>query len=862
MKKIMSVLLALCLVLAMVPVAAGAAEETSAAKTLAEALGENATASGDTVTLSGDVTLSKGIEINGTVTLNLAGYTISASETGWDTSTGNDFLLAVKRNGNLTIEDTAGTGAIKAGEIEQVYAAIKMTVVNDGPAGSPASLTVKGGTLQGYYYGISGNGTRHNTVITVEGGTVEGTHGAGIYHPQEGTLTISGGTITGGETGVELRSGTLTITGGELSTTATEYKEIANSSGTTVSGAALAISQHTTKKDINVSISGGTFTGPYAFSQTNVQSTGETPPNITMAISGGNFTGNVKSANITDFISGGTFIEMDTTTDFETYVVDGMEKNENGEIVIDQENAVAEVNGVGYTDLQKAINDAPDGSTVKLLRDVELDATGKGDTEGALTISGDKSITIDGNNQTIRATSYVVDTATEKGPSLINIQGGVTVTLENITIDGGVTTGNTTTRQAKHGLNINQAEKVTLNNVTIKNNRWYAVMNNGAELVVNGLTTENNQWGINLDKGGTVVINDATIQEDSSIVFEGNTSEAEIKNGSFKHIVVNAGAGIANMTISGGTFNTDNGPTGALTIDKLEGYLAEGFEFSGGKVVEDKPYVPPITPTDPTYTVSVADTENGKVTVSPTSPKEDATVTITATPDEHYKVGTVTVTEKDGTRVTVTAKDGKYTFTQPDSAVTVTVTFVWDNPFTDVGNAWYTNAVEYVHVNGLMAGTSETTFAPNTKLNRAMAVQILYNLEGQPTVTGDTTFTDAADAGGWAVKAITWAEQTGVVAGIGDGLFAPTANVTREQFAQMMYNYADYKGYDLTKTGDLEKFEDASSISSWAETAMSWANGNGLINGHEDTGLIDPAGTATRAQAASIIMNFDLNLVK
>ena len=263
-----------------------------------------------------------------------------------------------------------------------------------------------------------------------------------------------------------------------------------------------------------------------------------------------------------------------------------------------------------------------------------------------------------------------------------------------------------------------------------------------------------------------------------------------------------------------------------------------------------------------TFEIEIADTENGKVTVSPTSPKEDATVTITATPDEHYKVGTVTVTEKDGTRVTVTAKDGKYTFTQPDSTVTVTVTFVWDNPFTDVGNAWYTNAVEYVHVNGLMAGTSETTFAPNTKLNRAMAVQILYNLEGQPTVTGETTFTDAADAGGWAVKAITWAEQTGVVAGIGDGLFAPTANVTREQFAQMMYNYADYKGYDLTKTGDLEKFEDASSISSWAETAMSWANGNGLINGHEDTGLIDPAGTATRAQAASIIMNFDLNLVK
>ena len=94
------------------------------------------------------------------------------------------------------------------------------------------------------------------------------------------------------------------------------------------------------------------------------------------------------------------------------------------------------------------------------------------------------------------------------------------------------------------------------------------------------------------------------------------------------------------------------------------------------------------------------------------------------------------------------------------------------------------------------------------------------------------------------MKAITWAEQTGVVAGIGDGLFDPTSNVTREEFAQMMYNYASYKEYDLTLEGDLIQFEDASAISGWAETAMSWANGSGLINGHDD-GTIDPQGTTT-----------------
>lgn len=183
-------------------------------------------------------------------------------------------------------------------------------------------------------------------------------------------------------------------------------------------------------------------------------------------------------------------------------------------------------------------------------------------------------------------------------------------------------------------------------------------------------------------------------------------------------------------------------------------------------------------------------------------------------------------------------------------------------PFTDVNSDdWFLSAVQYVYENGRMAGTSSTTFQPEVNLTRAMAAQVLYNLEGQPAVTGDTTFTDAAAAGDWAVKAITWAEQTGVVAGIGDGLFAPTANVNREEFAQMMYNYASYKEYDLTLEGDLSQFEDASAISGWAETAMSWANGSGLINGHDD-GTIDPQGTTTRAQAASILMNFDQNVAE
>ena len=183
-------------------------------------------------------------------------------------------------------------------------------------------------------------------------------------------------------------------------------------------------------------------------------------------------------------------------------------------------------------------------------------------------------------------------------------------------------------------------------------------------------------------------------------------------------------------------------------------------------------------------------------------------------------------------------------------------------PFTDVteGEDWFYDAVAYVYENNIMAGTDEITFEPYMELDRAMAAQLFYNLEGKPAVTGDSTFTDVT-SGHWAVDAITWAAQNDIVAGIGGGLYDPDSNVTREQFAVMLYKYARFKGYDLTATGDLTQFPDAGSISSWAETALSWANGNGLINGHT-AGNIDPKGSTIRAQAASIMANFDQNVAK
>ena len=181
-------------------------------------------------------------------------------------------------------------------------------------------------------------------------------------------------------------------------------------------------------------------------------------------------------------------------------------------------------------------------------------------------------------------------------------------------------------------------------------------------------------------------------------------------------------------------------------------------------------------------------------------------------------------------------------------------------PFTDVADGdWFQAAVEYVYRQGIMAGTSATTFEPNTTLSRTMVAQILYNLEGQPTVTGESTFTDVS--GHWAIDAITWAQKTGVVNGYENNTFRPNQAVTREELAQMLYNYAKYKEITLPALGDLSKFPDGDKVSPWARTAMSWATGLQVIGGYEDSTL-EPGGDSTRAQAASILMNFDVNLVE
>ena len=182
-------------------------------------------------------------------------------------------------------------------------------------------------------------------------------------------------------------------------------------------------------------------------------------------------------------------------------------------------------------------------------------------------------------------------------------------------------------------------------------------------------------------------------------------------------------------------------------------------------------------------------------------------------------------------------------------------------PFGDEKSAdWFYNDVKYVDEKGMMAGTAADVFAPNATTTRAMIVTILYRLEGSPAVTGTSSFVDVP-AGQWYTDAVNWAAANQIVKGASAAAFAPNDSITREQMAAILYRYAQYKGYDVTKKADLSGYSDNGQVSAYAKDALAWANAAKLINGVTNTTLA-PQGNATRAQVSAILHRFCDGVVK
>lgn len=895
-----------------------------------------------------------------------AGFTLNISDDA-EIISSNDCAAYLPGYGITNISGGKLSGPqgirIAAGELNITGGTIEGTSLTDG---KDLQSGGSGGTLGAIVVGKASGGYLGNIDVNISNGAViQNTATNGTDDARPAAIVVSDKNMANSEyenSSINVTTEDIEITGDIIkisnltSTTTSDGGEtVLDINNTTVTGSVI----NQSKSDLNMTSSevtgdmtnkdeGNTFVSDSTISGT-VKNSG------TGAVA---VTGN-SHVNNTDNTGGGSiFVEGDASSD-----------------------VVALVNGKPYNDLQTAVNDAPDNAKITLVKNVELDGTAIAATAGALTITGDKTITIDGQNKysiTAKADSFV-----NKG-NMINVESGANVTFKDITIDSK--------NSAKHGINIYTAKgaaqqsSVDIDNVTIKNCKdGYAVVNNASKLKVIDITTSGNGWGgINVDNrvgayetGATFEMTGGTINDANAVYFENANSKpinATISGGTFNgYVGVDKDAPSVTLTVSGddAIFSNDvhqysdnkfqleytqndktyyryfktlnDAQNVAFGGDKITDYTDPNapvvkeqcmvsIDFNGGTnqsgdkstyqvVSKGDSISDPGTVTKSGYTfrgwtvggqfisfpytvndtnveivaqwskksssssrydgyITIINPKNGEVSVSDDWANEDEKITLTITPDKGYVVDKIEIVDLEGDKIDakkVDDEDGKYTFRMANCDVTVTVTFKEEGKttedtdkeegkdeettettklnFTDVKESdWFFKGVEYVVDKGIMSGVSENEFAPAGKLTRAMLVQMLYNMESRPACDAENAFMDVP-VGQWYTDAVIWANDAKIVSGMGEGLFAPNMEITREQMVAMLYNYAKYKGYDVTASADLSKFADNASVSTWAQPAMQWAVAEGYISGMGDSQLA-PQGTATRAEIASVIMRF------
>ena len=541
-------------------------------------------------------------------------------------------------------------------------------------------------------------------------------------------------------------------------------------------------------------------------------------------------------------VNGGRFATGSTApknvVDVKAHVAPGNTLDENGNVVVDSATAEAEINGFGYATLEAAIDAAQDGNVVNVVNDVEVSTQ----------IAPNAGVTINGNGHSVTYTG-----TTE------NISGGAfnitndNVTINDLTINAG---------RLKHGVQFYCTKGGELNGVTINGGVYTSVIVNGAtnvdiiDCVLN--PAEGAYTNIEYAMGGKVTtipsmnINNVTFDSSKPAVWADKDTTDRVET---QMVGSQTNEAILAEILDNITYTSPNGGSLAIAVGFSDNSTLVGYEEST--------YQPPYTGKY-SYEIFTTVGDNGAIDVDRYATEGDK-VTITVSPDEAYMLDEMTLTS-GGKDVEVTDNgDGTYTFTMPSGDVKIEVTFAEDPnwepepeepamPFTDVNdNDWFYDVVLYAYDNGLMTGVSATEFAPNQTTTRGMIVSMLARLEGV-TSAEDAGFADVA-ANDWYATAVNWAASVGVVNGYEDNTFRPNAPITREQMAAILYNYADYKGYDVSARADLSDYADAASISSWAEDVLAWANAEGLINGMTAT-TIDPQGATTRAQTAAMFERF------
>ena len=288
---------------------------------------------------------------------------------------------------------------------------------------------------------------------------------------------------------------------------------------------------------------------------------------------------------------------------------------------------------------------------------------------------------------------------------------------------------------------------------------------------------------------------------------------------------------------------------------------------AGGNYSSQITYVPGtlVIQALPTYSITIPETDCGTVTASHQQALAGTEITLTSVPDQESRLEKLTVQGTSGKVPLWEEGEGRYTFIMPEEAVTVTAVFAPEEPepapepeplpFTDVQPwDWYYEDVDYVYRHGLMQGTGASGFSPDGITTRGMVVTTLYRMEGSPQGAGWAPFADVDPEDYYGIP-VGWAAWYGIASGYSTVSFGPDDQITREQLATILYRYGEYKGWDLSAVGAVTQFTDWHTSHSYARQALTWAVGEGLLQG-KGQGRLNPLGKASRAQVAAMLHRF------
>ena len=891
-RKLLSVLLMLCLAFSLLPTAALAdgegtpalAEVPAAAGTaLPAAVDGVITLENGTYVMSEDTTATIKVPNGKNATLDLNGKTLT-NKTG-------EHTIIVENGATLTI---TGNGIVDNVSHE------KAAVYNEG------TVTLAGGTFKrsqdagtaspnnangNSWYTVKNFGTMViNSGVTIENkGSFSSAIANGWYdvtkagngsepaHSADAVLTINGGNISGGKITVKNDDGgKLTINDGTFTQSESNLFCIYNA---------------------NVAkITGGTINGCVGSIESNPSS----------EYNKGEFT-----------ISGGTF-----NTDVSEFVADGYILNNGTVEKLGETNAVAKVGGTYYKTLADAVAAAQDGDTITLLKDAELTSTlnlAKNitiDGQGKYTIKAANSFTVGSDNKTY-CVLYVsgevtlkdvtvngnekcrvifcdkgkltIDGATITNGKAPNFIGGVYMTSSaSFEMKSGSITGNKNAKGYQNdeylqyssdlwiGANANGALTAinggTIGNVFVNANAWSA--SNPGSFTMNGGTVTNLYVEHDANYGATFKYNDGTIEHLYLSKENGNGQSIEVTP--VKGVIYNGGVkeqDLVTLTMkyndgatADSTYNVASGTTITLPTPRRSGYTLNGW-YDGSKFyAAGASYTVSATVTlnaswsyissgssyDPTYSVSTpSKTEHGTVTVSPKSASKGDTVTVTVKPDSGYVLETLAVTDKNGNELTLKDKgNGKYTFTMPAGKVEVKATFMEDNSmlnfFYDVpNNAYFYEAVKWAVKNGITDGVGNNLFAPEQPCTRAQIVTFLWRAAGSPEPKGAASGMTDVVSGIYYEKAVAWAIENGITTGTTTSTFSPDATCTRAQAVTFLARALK------AKAASAAEFSDVPTGSYFAD-AVAWAAANGVTEGIGG-GLFGSDNDCTRGQIVTFL---------